>query len=171
MWCAFEFVIVPQWLLRFLADFCGSAYVIVDRPYACLPMALPTDNSIDHWLFIWHIYWHTSPADALQVIWACDILWHFRSIFVYHIYFSVVWLIYGEFDWFLMNVCRNVSCICRLQYKCSGTHVQCGRHICSWEFSSNVECMHASGHGLIVHCIEFTWGRYTDTVFSYLHKK
>ena len=35
----------------------------------------------------------------------------------------------------------------------------------------NVECTHASGCGHILDCIEFTSGKYADTVVSCLHMK
>ena len=50
-------------------------------------------------------------------------------------------------------------------------HMQCGRHICSEAYASNVGCMHAMGHGHIVDCIEFVWGRHPDIVDLYLHMK
>ena len=34
---------------------------------------------------------------------------------------------------------------------------------------SSMECMHASSHGHMVHCIESMWGRYIYTVIWYVH--
>ena len=34
-------------------------------------------------------------------------------------------------------------------------YVQCGRHICSGTYVSNVKCMYISAPGHIVNCIEF----------------
>ena len=44
--------------------------------------------------------------------------------------------------------------------------VQFWRHICSGAYAYSVECTHASGCGHSLHCLEFTWGRYSDIVVS-----
>ena len=49
--------------------------------------------------------------------------------------------------------------------------MQCDKYICSGAYAINVQCMHASGHGHIVHCIEFISVQYTDIVVSYPHMK
>ena len=50
-------------------------------------------------------------------------------------------------------------------------YVQCGRHICSRVYASNVGCMFTGDPGHTVHCNEFISGMYLDIAASYLHKK
>ena len=115
-----------------------SAYAIMDHPSLCLWPFLQT-TVWSQWLLMWQLYWHTSPIDTHQVIWAYTC--HLRCIFVPETYFAVVCLIFVAVYWFLVDMCRNVGSICTLQHNYSGTHLQCGRHICSGVYANNVECM------------------------------
>ena len=76
----------------------------------CLSVGPTTDHSFDQSDFLmWHIYWHIYPIDGNVAY-----MWHLRGIFVHDKYFVVVRLVYVAAYWFLMNVCRNLSSICRL---------------------------------------------------------
>ena len=98
---------------------------------------------------MWHIYWHISPIDVHQVIWAYEIyMWHLRSVSVPGTFCSSL-VIYVAVYWFLMNLCRNLDFICRLQWKHNGAHMYYVTGIFVQGDASNVVCMHASGHGHI----------------------
>ena len=50
-------------------------------------------------------------------------------------------------------------------------YVQCGRHICSGAYVSNVKCMYTTSSGHIVDCSEYILGIYTQIVVLYHHVK
>ena len=50
--------------------------------------------------------------------------------------------------------------------------VQCGRHISSGTYFSNVKCICTSAHGHIICCIELIYKVFnTDIVVTYVHMK
>ena len=49
--------------------------------------------------------------------------------------------------------------------------MQCGRHVCSGAYLTNVQVMYTSAPIHIIDCIEFLQIIYADTVRSYLHMK
>ena len=57
-----------------------------------------------------------------------------------------------------------------VKLKC-GLHVECGRHICSGTYASNVKCMYTSPPVHIVHFNQFISGIYVNIVASYVHMK
>ena len=81
-------------------------------------------------------------------------MWHLTGIFVPGTQFAAVWLLYIVF--YIFNGCMQAYGIymyttVEVQWD---TYVQCGRHICSGAYLSNMELMYSSGHGHIVYCIE-----------------
>ena len=141
MRCNKTFFFLPIWRI----DLCNH------RPSIYLSVYFPTDQFWSQWLLMLYTYWHTSPTDAHDIIWACGIyIWHLRSILVPGIYFVVVWLTYVDY---------NRSAVDK--------SMQCAMHICSGAYVSNVETMHASGHGHIL--TEFKWGRCIDKCLVSAH--
>ena len=66
---------------------------------------------------MWHIYWHSSPIDAHNVIWACDIYVGFQvHISSWHIFCSL--LIFDECmqDWVLYDYYsrKAVGLVCNM---------------------------------------------------------
>ena len=50
-------------------------------------------------------------------------------------------------------------------------NVQCGRHICSEAYASNVIYMYASAFGYIIDYRELIWSLYIDRVVLYMYMK
>ena len=73
----------------------------------------------------WHIYGNS------MVIKSCNLLYFWLE----HV---VIWDLYVDY-----SICAE------------GYNMQCGRHICSGEYASNMKCMHSSASVHIIDCIDF----------------
>ena len=82
-------------------------------------------------------------------------MWYLRGIFVTGTYFVLVYQVNVVVYQFMMDVCRNVGLYVYYSRMQWDIYVQCDRYIYSGTYISNVECMHASAAGHIVHCSEF----------------
>ena len=97
---------------------------------------------------MWNIYWSTDPINVHQVIWAYNTYMSFeRHICGWHIFCSNM----------VTKCCSLLIFNGNVDYRRSvvGHNLQCGRHIHSGAYASNVECMYTHAPGHIVHYSEF----------------
>ena len=52
-----------------------------------------------------------------------------------------------------------------------GIHMQCGRHVYSGAYVSNMKCFYTNAPGHIIDCIEFVRGICIDIIAYYLNMK
>ena len=97
-------------------------------------------------------------------------VWHINGIWGAHLFMAHVLQQCGKccsiliFDGYVQNC---VVCIWTTIEGQWGISVQCGRHIQSGEYVSNVKYMYTSAPGHIIDCIEFIWNIYTEIGVPY----
>ena len=126
---------LAKWSNQFMYWGCGAIVIIIIIIILChLCMVILAASLMGATSYVTCILAHLPHKWPLSNLGAYTIYLAFWGIFITGTYFAVVWWIMSVY-WFLMDMWRNVGAICRLQYKYSWTYVECGRNICSGDFS------------------------------------
>ena len=130
---------LAKWLTQYMSLSCGIVIVIILHCHhhpALFSVYSAPDHMVNTSQFLCGIlYWHTSH----WCMWSIFCIWNLMAIIVAGTYFAVVWLI-KKFDfWSMCGVYMWTTVEGQ-----SDIYVQCGRHICSGEYVSNVKCTYTS---------------------------